>query len=152
MRDAAEEIRALEEKLLSGDFRRDREAVAGLLAEDFREFGSSGRVWSKQEILDQLEAEESFEAQIENFEAVEFAAEAVLVTYKVTVRRSGAESASLRSSIWIKREGRWRILFHQGTATERSWPEYLKSGAVASEEYMEGVEDLPVQEREPRIP
>lgn len=147
------ELRALEEKLLSGEFRRDREAVAALLAEDFREFGSSGRVWNKQQILDQLETEESFEAEIENFEAVALAAGAVLVTYKVTVRRSGAEGASsLRSSIWVKREGRWQILFHQGTASNRSWREYLKSGAAASEGFMDEVEDLSPQERKPRIP
>lgn len=149
MRDATAEIRALEEKLLSGEFRRDRKAVAGLLAEDFREFGSSGRVWNKQQILDQLETEEPFEAEMDDFQAVELAAEAVLVTHKVTVRRQGAESAtSLRSSIWVKREGRWQILFHQGTVTNRSWSEYLNSGAVASEEFMEGVEELPIQERE----
>ena len=27
------------------------------------------------------------------------------------------------------------------------WSEYLRSGPVASEDFMEGVEDLPVQER-----
>jgi len=88
--------------------------------------------------LDQLATEEPFEAEIEDFEAMELAADAVLVTYKVTLRRKGAESASsLRSSIWLKREGRWRILFHQGTATNRSWSDYLKSGVVASEEFVE---------------
>jgi hypothetical protein len=149
LKDATKEIRVLEEKLLSGEFRRDRKAVAGLLAEGFREFGSSGRVWSKQEILDQLEKEKPFEAEIKDFQAVELAAAVVLVTYKVTIGRPGAESASsLRSSIWVKREDGWRILFHQGTATERSWSEYLKSGTAASEEFMDGVEDLPVQERE----
>lgn len=152
MRGAAEEIRVLEEKLLSREFRRDREAVAELLAEGFREFGSSGRVWNKREILDQLETEEFFEAEIEDFRTTELAAGTLLVTYRATIHRPGAEPAmSLRSSIWIKREGCWRILFHQGTATNRSWPEYLKSGAVASEELMDGVEDLPPQERESRI-
>lgn len=29
------------------------------------------------------------------------------------------------------------------------WSSYLDDGPVASEEFMEGVEDLPVQEREP---
>ena len=148
-----DEIQALEEKLLNSEFRRDRKAVAGLLAGNFREFGSSGRVWSKQEILDQLETEKRFEAEIADFQIAELAGGAVLATYRLTIQRSGAEpAASLRSSIWVKREGRWRILFHQGTATDRSWPEYLKSGAVASEEFMEEVEDLPPEEREPRIP
>ena len=32
----------------------------------------------------------------------------------------------------------------------QDWSTYLKSGPVASDEFMEGVEDLPVQEREHR--
>jgi hypothetical protein len=149
----ARELRALEERLLNTEFRHDREAVAGLLAEGFREFGSSGRVWNKQKILDQLETEKRFEAEMADFQTTELAAGAFRVTYRATIHRSDAKPAvSLRSSIWIKRGNRWRILFHQGTATDRSWPEYLRSGAVASEEFMDGVEDSPVQEREPRLP
>jgi len=43
----ADKLCALEERLLQTDFRRDRKAVSKLLANDFREFGSSGRVWNK---------------------------------------------------------------------------------------------------------
>lgn len=58
----ANELRTLEEKLLQPDFRRNRAAVAELLADDFREFGSSGRTWDKQQILDKLESEPPFDA------------------------------------------------------------------------------------------
>jgi len=33
------------------------------------------------------------------------------------------------------------------SARPKDWSAYLASGPVASEEFMEGVEDLPVQER-----
>ena len=138
------EIRALEEKLLQPDFRRNRAAVAELLADDFREFGSSGRVWTKQQILDHLESGAPFEAEMCDFDAMGLAPGVILATYKVIVK----DRTSLRSSIWIKREDRWQMLFHQGTLTNRSWSDYLKSGAVASPEFMEGIEDLPIQERD----
>ena len=110
------ELHTLEGKLLDADFRRNREAVAHLFAEDFREFGNSGRVWNKQQILDALETEKRFEAEIEDFQAMEPAAGAVLVTYTATLRRPGSKSIlSLRSSVWMKRDNRWQILFHQGT-------------------------------------
>lgn len=137
------EIRTLEEQLLQPDFRRNRAAIAELLADDFREFGSSGRVWTKQQILDHLETEAPFEAEMRDFNATELAPGVILATYKVIVK----DRASLRSSIWIHRENRWQMLFHQGTMT-RSWSDYLKSGAVASPEFMDEVEDLSVQERD----
>jgi hypothetical protein len=112
----ADELRALEEQLLQTDFRKNRAAVSQLLADDFREFGSSGRVWNKQQILDQLAEEPAFDAALEDFHVTELAPDAVLATYTVSVDRAGAERAiSLRSSIWIMRDGRWQILFHQGT-------------------------------------
>ncbi|MGH9587651.1 MAG: DUF4440 domain-containing protein [Acidobacteriaceae bacterium] len=138
-----EEIRRLEEQLLRTDFRRNRNAVAIVLADEFREFGSSGRVWNKQQLLDHLESEAPFEAEMRDFDSLELAPEVILTTYKVIVENR----ASLRSSIWIKRDGRWQMLFHQGTII-RSWSDYLQSRAVASPEFMQDVEDLPVQERD----
>jgi len=44
-------------------------------------------------------------------------AELALVTYRAERRNEfGALTAmSLRSSVWILRDNRWKILFHQGT-------------------------------------
>ena len=50
------------------------------------------------------------------------------------------------SEVFIRRQGEDVVL----SARPQDWSAYLKSGPVASEEFMEGVEDLPVQEREPR--
>lgn len=118
----ADKLRALEERLLQTDFRRNRKAVSRLLAKDFREFGSSGRVWNKQEIPDLLETELSFHAAIHDFQAIELVSGVFLVTYTAVVNRTGAKTtASLRTSIWIMRNGRWQMIFHQGTRTkERS--------------------------------
>lgn len=45
--------------------------------------------------------------------------------------------------VFIRRQGEDVILSER----PRDWSAYLASSAVASEEFMEGVEDLPVQER-----
>jgi hypothetical protein len=112
----ADKLRALEEQLLQTDFRRDRKAVSKLLANDFREFGSSGRLRNKQQILDLLETEPAFRATVQDFQAIELVSGVSLVTYTAVVDRPGAKTAaSLRTSIWVMREGRWRMIFHQGT-------------------------------------
>jgi hypothetical protein len=52
------QLRSLELALLDPATRRDRSRVAELLTEDFEEFGSSGRVWSRAAILELLATEE----------------------------------------------------------------------------------------------
>ena len=47
--------------------------------------------------------------------------------------------------VFIRKEGNDVILSPRPV----DWTSYLTDGPVASEEFMEGVEDLPVQEREP---
>jgi hypothetical protein len=102
----------LELQLIDPDFRKDRERVSALLADDFFEFGSSGRVWSKASILDLLATEPGQPAPVvEEFEIRRIAAEAVLVTYR-TVR---PEQVTLRSSVWMLQGGAWQVVFHQGT-------------------------------------
>lgn len=134
------ELRVLEENLLRPEFRRNRIGVAELLADAFREFGSSGRTWTKRQILDALETESPFKATITEFQAQELAPGVALVTYIVTLQLSDKESrTSLRSSVWILRSYKWQMLFHQGTVIP------LLSSAGAAPEPTEEVEDLPVQ-------
>jgi len=102
----------LEKQLMDAEFRRDRKRVSSLLHQDFREFGASGRVWSREAILDLLHMEPTYPSpDIVDFNVVGIVPTAALVTY-CAVRGS---SSSLRSSVWVKDGGEWRILFHQGT-------------------------------------
>ena len=102
----------LELELMDPAVRKDRARVSALLAEEFREFGSSGRAWTREEILDLLATEETRAVPVvEAFEINEFAEDAALVTYRA-VR---AHQTTLRSSLWVRGEGRWKMLFHQGT-------------------------------------
>ena len=108
--EAARALRDLEERLLDPSVRASPDEVATLLADEFIEFGSSGRIYDKQQIIRHLQ-EEQGEAQLTlaEFSARRLSADIVLVTYRVV------ESRTIRSSIWSFQEGRWRMVFHQGT-------------------------------------
>jgi len=117
--DLCAHLQACEQALLDPALRRDRSRVSALLAEDFLEFGSSGRVWTHEQILELLETEDYQPPVMEDFKCAFIADGVALVTYR-TVRTdplTGETSATLRSSLWIKELGTWRVRFHQGTRT-----------------------------------
>jgi hypothetical protein len=102
------------ETLLLDPVQRVRpDSIADHFAEEFREFGKSGRTYNKAEILEWLRTENlsNRKVAIENFEVTPLGDSAALVTYISVVEQVRA----LRSSIWLFRERQWQILFHQGT-------------------------------------
>lgn len=113
-------LRQLEEQLLQPKFRKSVEDVAALLADEFVEFGSSGRVFDKKQTIDALQNEPQINLSLTDFKCVLVAQDVALVTYRAMRRReSGESSDSLRSSVWKGIEGRWQVVFHQGTVTEK---------------------------------
>jgi hypothetical protein len=111
-------LRSLEEHLLNPAIRRDSKAVATLLADNFIEFGGSGRVFDKASILEDLKNEPPRPASLlTDFKTRELAPGVILATYKATRRNAAEEpvSQSWRSSIWTHVNGQWQITFHQGT-------------------------------------
>jgi hypothetical protein len=117
---ASAELRKVEESLLDTTVRHDRKKMRSMLAENFLEFGSSGRTWTRSSIIELLSQETAFvPPSIEDFRCAFLSREVALVTYR-TVRTdpdSGEVLASLRSSIWTNESGSWRMRFHQGTRT-----------------------------------
>jgi hypothetical protein len=69
-----------------------------------------------------LKEEHVFDAEIDGFEIKAFAGEIVLAMYKlrVTSHTLQRKAFSLRSSIWIFADGRWQLIFHQGTSAQES--------------------------------
>ena len=112
-----DQLRQLELRLTEPDIRRSQADLDQMLADDFREFGSSGRSFDKQQIIDALQHQRLYEISIQEFRAVALAPGVVLVTYraKCIIPESGVVMRSLRSSIWNQKNGRWQIEFHQGT-------------------------------------
>jgi hypothetical protein len=117
-------LRQLEERLPQASNRKSPHEVAGLLAEEFVEFGSSGRVYDKRGVIDLLRGEDPVQLAMSDFTARRLAETVVLVTYRST--RHGPADApaarSLRSSIWKLIEGQWQMVFHQGTPALGSDP------------------------------
>jgi hypothetical protein len=115
-------FRDLEERLLRPEVRCSPDEAGKLLATDFIEFGSSGAVYSRQQILEALAKESPMESSATDFSVRVLCDGVVLVTYRSARndRASGQEWHSLRSSIWKFVDGRWLMSFHQGTPTPRN--------------------------------
>lgn len=113
-------FRSLEQKLHRPEIRRSPDAVRALLADEFIEFGSSGTVYDKSSIIEALSEEHATAAalipEVHHFAVQSIASDAVLVTYQSSRYLDGAaKRVTLRSSIWKLIDGRWQMLFHQGT-------------------------------------
>jgi hypothetical protein len=107
----------LEERLLQSGVRESAGGVGALLAEDFVEFGVSGRVFDKRQTIANLQTEPPVRRSLTDFKATQLAAGVFLTTYlAIRYGVSGEQpSYSLRSSIWRLIDGRFQMQFHQGT-------------------------------------
>ena len=117
-------FRDLEEKLLRQETRNSPGEVASLLHADFFEFGGSGSVWNRQQTIDRLAQELPIGRSLTDLSVRSLATDVMLVTYRAVGRDlvSGKEWHSLRSSIWKLTDGRWQVIFHQGTPTQALQP------------------------------
>jgi hypothetical protein len=134
--DATErQLRESEERLLNASGQDCEEIVRALLAEDFVEFASSGRVFNREQIVDAMRRTsrpDSTPRSLLDFKAVKLGADVALVTYRA-LRYEGREKReirSLRSSIWKRDGGAWKMYFHQGTLTAGSPSNLLQGGAI----------------------
>ena len=113
----AELIRQLEERLLQADVRQSVTDVAALLADDFIEFGSSGRIYDKLTTIAALQHESPTKFTLTDYQAKMLSPNVILVTYRAVRSDSTSSAQSLRSSIWQQIDGHWQLVFHQGTPT-----------------------------------
>ncbi|WP_226528760.1 DUF4440 domain-containing protein [Metabacillus niabensis] len=110
-----EHILHLEKRLMSYDYKELEE----LLADDFLEFGSSGNSYDKISQLDAVRnrttTNNSIQFTVVDFNIKLLSSAVLLATYR-TFRHNDSKLA-LRSSIWKLNEGKWQMIFHQGTLT-----------------------------------
>jgi hypothetical protein len=104
----------LEERLFHPDREPDRTALISLLADDFKEFCSSGRVFNRQQTIDVLLSSAPRPATIHHFYVEQLAENVALATYRATTTLA----VSHRSSLWVFRDNRWQLHFHQGTIAD----------------------------------
>jgi len=102
-----DEIRELEERLVTPAVRASADALDRLVSDQFVEFGSSGRVYAKHDVIAQMLAQPSVTVSVTDFHVLALSPDVALATYRT--------GRSLRSSVWRREGGHWRIVFHQGT-------------------------------------
>jgi len=112
--DLRDELLRLERALAERDATAGPGGLGALVTEDFLEFGSSGRTWDAASVHHAL-ASLPGPVSIEDAAVDLVAPDVALVTYRMT-----APIPSNRSSLWVRRDGRWVMRFHQGTLTERA--------------------------------
>jgi len=107
-----EVVARLERELLEPSIRSDASRLAELLHPSFEEIGRSGRVWGRDALVSELAIDDTAaSAAIEVLGVDRVAGDALLLTARTT----DARGATLRSSLWVRSSGRWRLRFHQGT-------------------------------------
>jgi hypothetical protein len=104
----------LEQQLLEPNTRTTPAELDKLLADDFFEFGSSGRVWDKKDCVGGGLSVKKM--SLSDFEIYPLSEDVVLATYHIKDETSMQNT--LRSSIWKFIDGRWQMFFHQGTITQ----------------------------------
>jgi hypothetical protein len=108
----------LEKCLLDPKHRKNLAFINATLDEQFLEYGSSGRIYNKKIIIDFLMQEDAQSVDAFDFESVQLAPDVIQLRFKTRRKaEDGLWSSSLRSSIWKKSDGGWRLIFHQGTFT-----------------------------------
>jgi len=108
-------LQELEESLLLPDVRKSKRLVE-LLADNFVEFGSSGRIYTKADLVTTLQAEFPVTQSTSDFRVELLAPTLALLTYRIH-RHSAPPVHTLRSSIWCLHGSQWRMVFHQATLT-----------------------------------
>ena len=114
-------LQNLEVELHQESVRSDSARLEKLLHESFREIGSSGRTYSRSEIIDHLLSERgSASVWSQDFCMDLLADDVAILRYRSARVDDDCKmfGYALRSSIWVHSEGEWRIRFHQGTSTE----------------------------------
>ena len=100
---------AMERALLGDEVRTDRAAVAALLHPEWQEIGRSGRLWSRDDILDSIGPIPPVDFQVVSVDRL--GPDTILLLWRTATE----ERSTLRSTLWLRTGGRWQARVHQGT-------------------------------------
>jgi inorganic pyrophosphatase len=110
-------ILELEKRLLVKGIRSNAEALSDLLAQDFIEYGASGKIFTYKpgDVFSDF-IDRPIEYSITNFDITNLSEVTILAKYTIqTYNENGFISFSNRSTIWKCFNGKWKAIFHQGT-------------------------------------
>ena len=114
----ADELKALEVRVMTAAGAGRAQDVAEFIADDFLEIGSSGRKYSKSDVLDALPDLPRRKFSLNDFQVRELAPDLALVNYRSQAVAKDSIAWAHRTTIWARRNGQWQIVFHQATPTK----------------------------------
>ena len=116
MESLSKTLHALEMRLMDPEVRRNGTA-SDLIAEDFAEFGGNGRIYNKNDALAMMRLHSPRVYALEEFAVRMLGSQVALVTYRLQSEavEGGPGRMSARSSIWVQRNEKWQVTFHQVT-------------------------------------
>lgn len=110
--DQVAEVMAAERETLSPDCRADPARLDAFLADDFHEFGSSGREYAKTGTAGMVAGAVGDPIAIDRLRGLRITDGVVMLKYDT---RAGTRT-SHRTSVWRRTEaGGWQMFHHQGT-------------------------------------
>ena len=119
-------LKRLEARLQIPSVRTSRRQLDLLLADEFLEFGASGRIYDKRKVIDELCSDPTERrrryATFQKLKIAWLSDDIALLTYR-SVKTEGDDprrELANRASIWKRIDGRWRMVFHQGTPLDRA--------------------------------
>ena len=108
-------LQRLEEELWLEETRFDIPYMEMVLAEDFFEFGRSGRTYQREDTLSVPRQSLDAVIPLPDFNARLLTKDIAQVIYNSKVTYDGVVLKGRRSSIWLRTSNGWVLKFHQGT-------------------------------------
>jgi len=120
------ELKRLEQELWMEATRFDRPYMEKVMAQDFFEFGRSGRVYQREDTLTIERSTIDAKIPLQDLSIRLLSKDVAQVTYTSYVTYSGVTEVGRRSSIWSRTgdssKEAWQLRFHQGTAVLDNGP------------------------------
>ena len=103
-----------EQDFFNVDFCCNKDNLENRLCVDFFEYGTSGKIHSREEIISSLlNMRENRDIIIYNFSALMLNENIIIAHY--LSHEETTKKYALRTSIWKREETLWKMFFHQGT-------------------------------------
>ena len=121
--ESVEELRSREPLFHNEPRHAGREHLESMTVDDFFEIGASGRIYSREHVLERVlsryERDEPVLApEVEEIFVRGIGPHAFLATYTLQQPDGHATRTSRRATVWTDREGHWQVIYHQGTAAD----------------------------------
>ena len=108
------QLQSLEISLWKPKTRFDKKYMNKILSPKVFEFGRSGKIYTRKEIINCPPQEIKIHLPLKDFKIHKITKDIILITYISKVQYKKLDISN-RSSLWLKTKTGWKLQFHQGT-------------------------------------